>query len=62
MFNVYLREKDPFNWTKGGKCSCLYSNANYAPPQIACTRTSAHSFWEPAPSWFRLVNKDANSQ
>ena len=32
--------------------SCLYSNTNYVPPKTLCTRTSAHSFWEPAPSGF----------
>ena len=26
------------------------------------TQVSAHSFQEPAPSWFRLVNKNANNQ
>lgn len=31
MFNVYLREKNLFNWTKRRKCSCLYSNANLYP-------------------------------
>jgi hypothetical protein len=32
-------------------------------PQKHCLQEkSARSFWEPAPSWFWLVNKDVNSQ
>lgn len=48
MFNIYLREKSPFNWTKGGNVAACITNANYALPKTVL----ASSFWEPAPSWF----------
>lgn len=32
------------------------------PLKTVYMRGSAHSFWEPAPSWFWLVNKEGNGQ
>ena len=52
MFNVHLRQKRLWNWTRRGRCSCLYYSANYVPQKPAYMKVSEWSSWEPALSWF----------
>ena len=66
LYNCYnyvycISEKKAFFMDKSGKCSCLYSHANYVLPKLVYSVPHIR-LRDPAPSWFLLVNKDAKSK